>query len=138
MALAVSGLAACDPPLGDPALATAMSGETHVIRSAILGLGPTEMDWNGACSGTPAFESHGYVHTSSPCTTISGPGDSTGELESVLPVAGSPLLDAIPVGEPGCTDPAAVDFYGNPRGVDGDGDGIAGCDIGAVELQPSG
>jgi hypothetical protein len=68
-------------------------------------------------------------------------GDSTGlsssefEGEEPVPVASSPLVDAIPLGGAGCSEDA-VDLYGNPRGVDGNGDGIPGCDIGAVELQP--
>ena len=44
-------------------------------------------------------------------------------------------VDAIPIGEAGCS-LTAVDLYGNPRGVDGNGDGIPGCDIGAYERQP--
>jgi hypothetical protein len=49
--------------------------------------------------------------------------------------AGSPLVDAIPLGHASCPE-GAVDVYGQPRAVDGDGDGGGGCDIGAVEVQP--
>jgi hypothetical protein len=34
-----------------------------------------------------------------------------------------------------CT-PTATDVYGAPWGVDGNGDGADGCDVGAAELQP--
>lgn len=47
----------------------------------------------------------------------------------------SPLVDAIPWFHPAC-DTSTVDLYGNPRGVDGNGDFIGGCDIGAIERQP--
>lgn len=88
----------------------------------------------------------GYVHVEFPCSIVAGSGDSVGYAEirddvdsglthSVLSLKlGSPLIDAIPLGDPAC-DPSTVDLYGNPRGVDGDGNGIGGCDIGAVEYQ---
>jgi hypothetical protein len=47
----------------------------------------------------------------------------------------APTVDAIPVGTLLC-DPAGTDIYGAPRGVDGNGDGTGGCDVGAAELQP--
>jgi hypothetical protein len=47
----------------------------------------------------------------------------------------SPTVDAIPVGTLLC-DPARTDIYGAPWGVDGNGDGTGGCDVGAAELQP--
>lgn len=54
--------------------------------------------------------------------------------DSLLPIlrleAGSPLVDA---GDP--ADPLTVDFAGDPRKVDGDGDGTARSDIGAYEYQ---
>jgi hypothetical protein len=52
-------------------------------------------------------------------------------------VPGSPAIDA---GGPVCTDatgaPLATDQRGKPRLADGDGDGTAACDIGAVEFFP--
>jgi Right handed beta helix region len=52
-------------------------------------------------------------------------------------VPGSPAIDA---GGPVCLDadgnPLLTDQRGQPRPVDGDGDGTAACDIGAFELQP--
>lgn len=107
----------------------------------------------GTCTG-PAPTSGGYLHIEVPCGPMDGEGDSTGnarletevdfailasgfpQIESVHRVlAGSPLIDAIPLGHPACPE-GSVDVYGNPRGVDGDGDGVGGCDIGAVERQP--
>lgn len=49
-----------------------------------------------------------------------------------LPRADSPLVDAIPVGTFGCGG-GDTDLMGTVRGVDGNGDGTAGCDIGAIE-----
>jgi hypothetical protein len=105
------------------------------------------------CSGEPP-ESWGYVHLEIPCGGAPGVGDGSGPAGTyVEPLIGgtahdpilygyrhglasdSPLIDAIPPGAPGC-EAGTVDFYGNPRGVDGDGDGVGGCDIGAVEHQP--
>jgi hypothetical protein len=52
-------------------------------------------------------------------------------------VPGSPAIDA---GGPVCRnadgDPLTTDQRGQPRPVDGDGDGTAACDIGAVEFFP--
>jgi hypothetical protein len=47
------------------------------------------------------------------------------------PAAGSPLIDAGP-----SSAIAAVDVIGQPRVVDGNGDGIAMVDLGALEYQP--
>lgn len=49
--------------------------------------------------------------------------------------AGWSGIDAIPVGEIGC-EVTGTDIDGHPRAVDGNGDSILGCDIGARELQP--
>jgi hypothetical protein len=48
---------------------------------------------------------------------------------------GSAIVDTIPVGTLFCT-PTATDIYGAPWGVDGNGDGADGCDVGAAEHQP--
>jgi len=47
----------------------------------------------------------------------------------------SPLIDAIPIGDPACP-VGSTDLHGMPRGVDGNGDGVPSCDIGAIEHQP--
>ena len=46
-----------------------------------------------------------------------------------------PGVDAIPLGQLGCAT-NATDVLGQPRGIDGNGDGVPGCDIGALERQP--
>jgi hypothetical protein len=53
-----------------------------------------------------------------------------------MPKAGSSLVDAVPLGTAGCST-ALVDLFGNPRGGDGNGDGLPGCDLGAIERQPA-
>lgn len=49
-----------------------------------------------------------------------------------VPRATSVLVDALPLGSSGCVG-TETDLLGTQRGVDGDGDGVPGCDIGAVE-----
>lgn len=102
----------------------------------------------GTCGG--AVTSIGRVHVEVGCGTA-GVGDQTGgaELTTILHTqlgrppygldiieidvaATSPIVDAVPLGAAGC-DGTGVDLFGNPRGVDGDGDGVGGCDIGALE-----
>lgn len=95
----------------------------------------------GVTCDSSGLTSHGYNRTGWGCG-LSATGDSSGlvlaEFEGSdlrQPVVTSPLVDAIPIGEAGCA-LDTVDLFGNPRGVDGNGDGIPGCDIGAVERQP--
>ncbi len=47
--------------------------------------------------------------------------------------AGSPLIDAVPVGTLGCGTEVLDDLAGVARPQDGDGDTVAACDIGARE-----
>jgi hypothetical protein len=62
-----------------------------------------------------------------------------GPTQTHLLVPGSPAIDA---GGPTCLDasgaPLLTDQRGRPRVVDGNGDGQAACDIGAVEFAPVG
>lgn len=70
-----------------------------------------------------------------PLTLASQTGDALKPL-AVLPQAGSPAIDAWPADA--CTRPDGSpldnDHRGQPRPRDGDGSGVAGCDIGAFEL----
>jgi hypothetical protein len=122
----------------DVAVHTTATGETHLAASATHAVG-TEPTVLARCSGTPPV-SHGYVHLEAPCGGTPSIGDSTGPsgltydaLGTITVQATSPLVDAIPLGDPLC-DTTAFDLHGVvPRGGDGDGDGEAGCDIGGVE-----
>ena len=50
-----------------------------------------------------------------------------------FPNEGSPRIDAIPAGTLGSGTTLVSDIRGFPRPTDGDGDGVAACDIGAWE-----
>lgn len=129
----------------DGRIDTLPEGETHhratiVSRAANTGL-PTS-----SCTGTPAV-SHGYAYYAPfawGCTLASTDVAGTPLPLVTAPATGASLytvpttfatVDAIPLGEAGC-ELGTVDVLGNPRGVDGNGDGVDGCDIGALELQP--
>jgi hypothetical protein len=57
--------------------------------------------------------------------------NNLGPTQTHLPLAGSPVIDA---GDPASCPP--TDQRGDARPVDGNGDGIASCDIGSVEMYP--
>jgi len=118
----------------DPnALVLVNEGTTTSAASVITG-----------CSGTPP-ESLGYNASPGGTCAWTGPGDvvdadlgTTIELSSPFHytlTATSDLVDAIPVGVAGCG--TGTDLLGRMRPVDGDGDGVAACDIGAIE-RPAG
>lgn len=90
-----------------------------------------------SCTGTPPI-SLGYNHSGDSSCGFSAVGDATGEKGSAFsePPIGSARVDAIPLGTGACVT-GATDALGNPRGVDGNGDGVGGCDIGAIERQPA-
>ncbi len=62
--------------------------------------------------------------------------DATGAMGTVLPLAGSPAIDAIPNGSNGCGSTYAVDQRGQARPANG-GINASRCDIGALETQPT-
>ncbi len=127
-------------------------GMPHILRGAgSSGLASTALPagWHGGgCLGTVPSSS-GYNRADGTCG-LSGVGDgplassemvipgepnATPMTAVLFPTITSSLVDAVPLGVAGCST-SRRDLLGNPRGVDGNGDGVAGCDIGSVELQP--
>ena len=145
-------------------LTTGAAGVSHLASSVVavphatVLISPSTSGFSfpggqGTCAGS-APTSASYLFVEVPCGPMEGTGDGRGDAGATTTVtlvytgAGyrqvgdvhdlqptSPLVDAIPVGAEGCG-ADAVDVYGHPRGVDGNGDGVGGCDIGAVERQP--
>lgn len=131
-------------------LHTAPGATSHLVSSAIAqpdlesDTGTTFAGGVGTCTGAPpTLASSSVAEVPAPCggagdgaparveySAELGTGAQTGFELSVRPT--SPLVDAIPLGDPAC-DTSTVDVFGNPRGVDGDGDGVGGCDVGAIE-----
>lgn len=104
------------------------------------------------CSGTLISQGYNLIGDTAGCTIVGTTGNITGVNPNLGPLqnnggptlthplqAGSPAIDA---GHPsGCADPNGVtltiDQRGYARPIDGDGDGNARCDMGAVErLSP--
>lgn len=94
------------------------------------------------CAGTTPV-SGGYNATAPGTCTLTGTGDRNGVdfqfdysalfAPMFVPLATSPLTDAIPPGTNGCGTEVTIDHIGTPRPTDGNGDAIAGCDIGGAE-----
>ena len=102
------------------------------------------IDWRNSCGFTAATsfintdprivpllqENGGPTKTFALCTSGDAP-----DPECSGP---SPAVDAIPSGTNDCGSPVNQDQRGFPRPVDGNGDTVARCDIGAFEVQPAG
>ncbi|MCB0988258.1 MAG: hypothetical protein KDB09_10885 [Acidimicrobiales bacterium] len=120
------------------AINTTGSGQTHLAGSAALIVGVDPAD-QARCAGNVPV-SHGFVHLETPCGGPTSPSDSSGPAEAtydrlshaLTASSTSPLRDAIPLDETLCAD-ASIDVRGVTRGLDSNGDGRGGCDIGAVE-----
>jgi predicted outer membrane repeat protein len=117
-----------------------------VVHNGLLSSNADSAD-GAACAvaGTGSLVSDGWNVVSVDCGAFTGPGDQAGTAGSPLdgalgqatspsgvrvavPLAGSPAIDA-------AADCTATDQLGRVRPVDGDGDGTAACDIGAIEVQ---
>ncbi len=121
------------------------SGGTVTLRNTVVAnnlAGATASD----CFGTLTSEGHNLLETTTACTMALGTGDQTGvdpalgtyadnggTTYTLLPNAGSPLVDTGDPGTPGSggTTCAAVDQRGFNRPAG------SGCDIGAVERDAS-
>ena len=120
-----------------------LSGGPVLANNLIAGTAPQPLVW---CSpglvGVPAF-SFNDVYNGTP-SRVEGCADPTGTGGNIsadplldmplgpnfIPSAGSPVIDA---GDNDAPSLPATDFYGRPRITDGDGDGTARVDIGALE-----
>jgi hypothetical protein len=128
------------------ALDTRGSGASHVVGSVLRseawraceGVAPTSGGHNAYVEAFPhdscALGGAGDVRNVALGTS---PGGGSAFPWSYVLAAGSALVDAIPVGAPGCGGDAPLDVFGGVRPADGDGDGTAACDIGPVE-RPGG
>ena len=99
---------------------------TGAITSGCTGTAPTSLGWNH-------YAPFAYGCAVSPDDVFA---DGAVQPHPVNPYSPTFVgIDAIPVGVAGC-EAGGADIGGNPRPVDGDGDGTAACDIGSVEYQP--
>jgi uncharacterized repeat protein (TIGR01451 family) len=99
------------------------------------------------CAGSQPITSGGYNLTSDTTCNLSAANhdvidtsqyfDSTDSVNGIYTLLSGPAVDggAPGPGTPGVSCPA-LDQLGASHYVDGDGDGVAGCDMGAVELRP--
>jgi hypothetical protein len=113
------------------AASLAGTGQTFVASSELSG-----------CSGTPP-SSAGYNLAFDLSCALTGTGDQQGAVPAFTITLGSPvaytlpadsaLVDAVPSGVNGCGTSEVRDLLGAVRPTDGNGDGIASCDIGPIE-----
>jgi CSLREA domain-containing protein len=123
---------------GSPAILTQYPGASITLSNSIL-FAP-EGSVKPLCA-TPVI-SGGHNLSSDASCGLTGPGDLQSTqpklsplvphgsgLPTFLPLTGSPAIDT---GDAAC---GSTDGRGQPRPLDGDGDGIATCDRGAVEVS---
>jgi hypothetical protein len=123
------------PAAGELWPALANSG-TAVVSSSVLqscsGTSPTSGGYNSDHDGSCGLDAVGDQPGAPPAFAV-----DLGPVVTYELAASSPLVDAIPVGVHGCGADVVDDLRLRPRPVDGDGDGVAGCDIGASERPAS-
>ena len=110
-------------------------GATSLVGGSILVAEVYGRPGAEACTGQdPA--SLGYNVVSDASCSLGGTGDVNNYPDSAFWHEPNPVtLDAIPVGELGCGTTFVDSFFLDPRPVDGDGDGIAACDMGPWEYH---
>ncbi len=128
------------------------SGSLTLIGTVVAGNVDATMSGTVApdCSGTVLSGGHNLIGSTQSCGFTPGTGDlpNTSAQLTALADHGGPTLThalkdgspAIDAGDPGgCNDGTSVlvtDQRGEPRAVDGEGDGTVRCDIGAYEWAP--
>lgn len=144
--VSMASTAASFMSLRGPVLVNEGAGSTTMQSSVITAFregdpGPPTVP---ACAGNqPVSLGHNATYDLSCGLTASGDqqgavialgGSVVNLVFALTPAVGSPLVDAVPAGVNSCGADVVDDLRGDPRPVDGDGDTIAACDIGAVEI----
>jgi CSLREA domain-containing protein len=128
--------------------ALSLGGAVHAAGAGVT-LSSTIISGSASCSGPISDGGYniddgatcGFGGTSLPLTNPeldpAGPQPNGGPTNTIAISATSPALDLIPSATNGCgttilTDQRGVAF---PRPVDGDGDSVAACDVGAFERE---
>jgi CSLREA domain-containing protein len=115
-----------DVTLGNTIVANSVTGGSCNSSGTVMSLG-SNLDSDGTCQFTGPGDLSGVA------AGLGSLADNGGPTETHALLAGSPAIDAAQ----GCP-PPATDQRGVARPLDGNGDGLAVCDIGALEttFQP--
>ncbi len=122
------------------------SDDAHVSNTIVAkqasgsdckGAGVTSDGYNIASDASCGFTAAGDQQNVTAAQLKLGPLAVNGSATQTMALApGSVAVDRIPTGTNGCGASVTADQRGLPRPFDGDGDGVAACDVGAFELQP--
>jgi CSLREA domain-containing protein len=107
--------------------AGATSGITATRLSALSSFHGAVVESSSAPACSGPVVSHGYNTALNSSCALSQPGDTEQG-------GNNAWVDRIPPGVLGCGVTAIDDQAGNPRPTDGNGDGVAACDTGAMEV----